>query len=81
MRIRKLYRYPEDLTERARRVWAVISCDRLFSLRELCEICDLSSASVAAYELKKLARLGIIERDPHLFRAYRVKQPYSWCEL
>lgn len=75
----------EKLTPRARYVWQTLWEAQQQgalppSLRELMSLCDISSTSVARYQVKKLIRLGIVEQDNQKSRAYHVVQPYSWVE-
>lgn len=81
----KIIRYtdePRHLSQRSRKVWAAISeAPGPLTLREICEACDLSSTSVAAYHLALLVRLGIIERTARFFRAYRVVEKWSWVDV
>lgn len=46
------------------------------SLRELCELAEISSTSMAALHLERLQERGLIEYTPRIARSIRlVKQP------
>lgn len=45
------------------------------TVREIADLCGLSSPSVAHYHLARLERQGFIERTPGLDRSVRVKPP------
>lgn len=45
------------------------------SIREICESCDISSTSVADYNLKRLEELGYISRKDNVSRGIQVLRP------
>jgi repressor LexA len=45
------------------------------SIREICDHCDVSSTSVADYNLKRLEELGYIERTSKVSRGIQVSRP------
>lgn len=47
------------------------------TVRELCESCGLSSNSVAAYNLSKLEREGIIAKDEGKARSIRLLRRFG----
>jgi hypothetical protein len=47
------------------------------SMREIGQAVELASTSSVAYQLTALERMGVVYRDPHTARAYRVRP--SWA--
>lgn len=45
------------------------------SIREICQKCDISSTSVADYNLKRLEEMGHIDRQSNISRGIRVLNP------